>query len=69
MSSGVACFVVDGVRAVTNESTVDKNSNVDCLFCGTPVLLPQMRAHIGQHLMRHMYGMDESDLKREVCCA
>jgi len=66
---GVACFVVDGVRVVTNASTVDKHSKVDCLLCGVSAPLAQMRAHVGQHILRHLYGMNESDLKREVCGA
>ena len=64
---GVACFIVDGVRAVTNAPAADKNSRVDCLLCGVSTPLMQMRAHVGQHILRHLYGMKESDLKREVC--
>ena len=67
MSLGTACFVVDGVRATTRVSTADKNSHVDCHLCGTSVLLTQMRPHTGRHIIRHLYGMDESDLKQGVC--
>jgi len=69
LSSGAACFVVDGVRAVTNTSTVDKTSHVDCFLCDASVPILQMRAHTGQHIIRRLYGMNEGDLKQEVCGA
>ena len=50
-----------------NISMRDQNSRVDSLFCDSSVLLTQMRAHVGQHIIHHLYGIDKSDLKREVC--
>lgn len=67
VSSGVACFVVDGVRAMTGALTADKNVHVDCLLCGASVLSTQIRTHTGRHIIHHLYRMNESDLKREVC--
>jgi hypothetical protein len=51
---------------MTNVSTVDQNSPINCLLCNVSIPLSQMRAHTGQHIMRHLYGMDESNLKQEV---
>ncbi|KAF9782877.1 hypothetical protein BJ322DRAFT_1009302 [Thelephora terrestris] len=64
--SGVACFVVNGVRATAGAPTMDKNSHANCLLCGVSVLSTQMRVHTGRHIIHRLYGMDESGLTREV---
>jgi len=69
MSPGTPCFVVDGVRAVTSGSAADKSSHIECLLCGVSVLLTQMHMHTGHHIIRHLYGMNDGDLKQEVCGA
>ena len=65
-SLGVACFVVDGVRATACAPTADKISHFDCLLCGISVLSTKMHTHTGQHIIRRLYGMNESGLKRRV---
>lgn len=64
---GAACFTVVEFNAKATAPRADDDVSIECFLCNRRTKLAHMRAHVGQHILHHMYQLADDSLVRNVC--
>lgn len=64
--AGAACFTILEFNANARAVGADEKPTVTCILCDRPIKLAHMRAHVGRHILHHMYRMNDDSLVRNV---
>lgn len=63
---GHAPFIVESIPHDVRVNKLDRNTMVACLICGKSLRLHKVRNHVGVHILRKKFGVDEPKLLRQV---
>ncbi|KAF7433848.1 hypothetical protein PC9H_005814 [Pleurotus ostreatus] len=64
--SGIPCIINDATQALTSKQIVTDSGKVECHQCGNLIHLADGRAHVSEHILLKMLGLQELGLREEI---